>query len=584
MKKSKKFLTLAGVVLAAVAITSAISTPLILSKFKDGWSYLIKSLNPLNKIYEEKKEYQQKQLTDYTNLLDFQDQADINIYFSSNGVQTYYNLLRMAMLSKKEVHFAIWNKSYSFQRKTNKNYLENFLKHLRTVDSTNEEQIREKSSVLEYSNELYWDVLERVQKIIIDNPDKKINLWINADHLKNNPGLPLLSSYSNVLINGLEDSKILPNYIFDNFENQSVDKETYFNKQNNVFENNLTEINRNTQYLIPTFYAGFNIFFSDSSAVSKYTSHGFKNIYNFFDPKNSNLTHKEIKDYIFSARDINKKRYMTHWSSITGLNWQEQRDIVNSFAKQNGKKSLLVVGSDFESDLNYITYLADTYADQYNIFYKGHPGSNYNSEWVLENFITKSTQLKYTNPFDNTQHIYIPKKDHIVYPLESQIPSEELTTDNVFAENPLRFDKFIATDYTSTALLGILNGFNNLEDILEIQETPKEKSEIWKLNTPEWEAKISQWLSQRVVGTYLKTQLKEDSKNKDLDQLTVDDFDFDLPDNSKPFLKDLSNIVIVSKSLSNTNKHVIEFRAKVKVNSFVFLDKEYEIVFEYVQN
>ncbi|UWV83162.1 hypothetical protein [Mycoplasmopsis cynos] len=69
-----------------------------------------------------------------TNILDIQDESDINLYFSSYGVQTFYNLIRMSMLSKKEVHFYRSNKLISFHKDLNVNEFEHFLKNNRKVN------------------------------------------------------------------------------------------------------------------------------------------------------------------------------------------------------------------------------------------------------------------------------------------------------------------------------------------------------------------------------------------------------------------------------------------------------------------
>ncbi|MGX9358507.1 hypothetical protein ACWXVL_01870 [Mycoplasma sp. 128] len=579
MKKKNKVLFTTLIALGLTTTTLGISGPLIYKRYKEGWSYdssYIKQFenNDISRVKINND-------SSFRSVLEKQEQADINVYFASQGIQAYYNLLRMAMLTKKEVHFGIWKSENSFQRKTNAEYLANFLKNLRQVDKDNEEEIRKNTTVEEFSNPLFWDILTNYENIVKNNPNKKVYIWINVDHIKNNHNILSLLKYSNVCINGIEDSQILPGYMVDRFEKGWVSESEYKNSDTGLLENNLDIIDRTRQYLVSTFYHNVNFFFTEQNAIDRFKFLGLTNMFNFFDQSDEQLKHKEIKDYIFTTRDIQNKRYMTHWSAITGLNWEAERDIVKQDFAQNNKPSLLVFGTQSTWDLNYLIYLADKYADTYNIYYKGHPGSNYNSNWVETNLDLVKKPLKYTDLVTKESKTYTPKEGHIIRALESQIPSEELTTDNVFSQDPLRFDKFAATDFTSTALIGLFNGYNNANDLLEIQKV-ETNDILTNYQSDDYLEQLGKLISIKILGNYLKTSIKESSQNKKLDDLTSDDFDFVMPKDKKPYLSDVYDVKIISKETNNSNQVLIKFSAKVQSASIKNDKTEYPVTFIYV--
>ncbi|MCU4117019.1 hypothetical protein N8G13_00885 [Mycoplasma zalophi] len=59
--------------------------------------------------------------------------------------------------------------------------------------------------------------------------------------------------------------------------------------------------------------------------------------------------------------------------------------------------------------------------------------------------------------------------------MESQIQSEELTTNHAIEENGLYFDKWIGLDSISSALYGIDNNKNSIEDLLAVYDLKKGK-------------------------------------------------------------------------------------------------------------
>ncbi|OBZ53742.1 hypothetical protein BBG00_00245 [Mycoplasmoides gallisepticum] len=77
---------------------------------------------------------------------------------------------------------------HEFQRNINVDALTNFLKNDRVVDQTNEEAIRANSSVIVDDQDDEWYdnsiVTTYVTDLVEKNPDKKIALWSNSDHMR----------------------------------------------------------------------------------------------------------------------------------------------------------------------------------------------------------------------------------------------------------------------------------------------------------------------------------------------------------------------------------------------------------------
>lgn len=86
----------------------------------------------------------------------------------------------------------------------------------------------------------------------------------------------------------------------------------------------------------------------------------------------------------------------------------------------------------------------------------------------MNNYI-KTNKLSYRDYLDNTTKTYTLPDNNIVRPLEIQIQSEEFTTHHALEENGLRFDKWASVDITSSALIGLNNGYNALSDLIEIR-------------------------------------------------------------------------------------------------------------------
>lgn len=292
---------------------------------------LTSCFNPNNEKGKESQQIKQydPELALQTNIVKAQDDADIDVYFSSWGVQPFYNLLRLAMLSNKEVHFILMP-FHEFQRNINVDALTNFLKNDRVVDQTNEEVIRANSSVIVADQDDEWYdnsiVTTYVTDLVEKNPDNKIALWSNSDHMRNQIHiLQLVRNNDNVRYNGIEDSNALSQFIADKWIPDLMD--IYYTPRTNTWRDTLSP-NRHSQYILPTNNPRIKIYFSSHTDIRKLESYGLRNIYSFF-PDGDN-EQEEIKDFIFTQRDKNKKRLFSQWTLITNINWEDARNQVNA--------------------------------------------------------------------------------------------------------------------------------------------------------------------------------------------------------------------------------------------------------------
>ncbi|WP_426461267.1 hypothetical protein [Mycoplasma hafezii] len=461
------------------------------------------------------------------------------------------------MLSNKEVHFLYSkNSELQFQNNINETELKDFLKNKRVVDSENEEQIRNNSNVSSVNDVWYKDASKYFEKVILNNPKKLINIWINADNLRFAKPILELLKYPNVHICGIEDSNMLAQVVNDEW--MPFVSKTYWDEQNHKWLQPKI-YDRGNQYLIPTLYPNVSVYFSNSNDVEKSLKWNLKNIYPFFNDNSG----KEIKDAIFATRDINKKRLFSYWGKITNLNWEHERDKVKSDFELNHKPSLILLGAgNPEEDQNYITYIAAKYSDQYNIYYKGHPGHNIISTWVNNNFVENHNSISYFNYESKQNEAFVLPKNNIVRPLESQIPSEELTTEHALEENGLRFDKWTSVDFISSALFGIINGYNTLDDFIEIKFNKLPKS--IDHNSNQYKEKLEELLSTRLATKFINISLKDNIEASNKVQLSIDDFNITTTNNSymEIISATISNVKIVGNKSEYTFKINLKFASK----------------------
>ncbi|APJ38290.1 hypothetical protein [Mycoplasmopsis pullorum] len=502
--------------------------------------------------------YQISDLDSKKSILEVQDEADINLYFSTYGIMTFFNLVRLAMLSKSETHF-LYTSKLLFQKSLNRDEFVTFLREKRELpkDETEAQKVQKnykKSSVEDLDSLSDAEALEYFKRIIGTNPDKKINLFVNSDHFKDEIGYAnLTTEYPNVTVIAIEDSLGTGNWV----SNQYVPAvyNLYLDPENgNLLKNAPKYVDRLSQYLITNMYPKIISYFSDYDAVQSLKNKKIKNVKTFFEPEEGEkYSSKEIKDILFNARDRDSKRLsVTWWSKIIGLSWEKERDIVYVDTKINGKPSIIIIGTSYDSDLERIVYIASKYADEYNIYYKGHPGHNYNATWINQNLSPESigNSLDFVNPITNEKETYVVQKGHIIRALETQIASEELTTYHVLDENPLRFNKWVLFTFLSGAINGINNGYNLPDDVLEIF-IDGEKEPINKDNSLYSET-IKELITNYVANKTVSLELKEESKNKDVNELNSNDFIATKNQGAKFYFDNIEILKVVSKELNQS--------------------------------
>ncbi|AFP76253.1 hypothetical protein HFMG06CAA_5434 [Mycoplasmoides gallisepticum CA06_2006.052-5-2P] len=101
----------------------------------------------------------------------------------------------------------------------------------------------------------------------------------------------------------------------------------YYTPRTNTWRDQLSP-SRHSQYVLPTNNPRIKIYFSSHTDIRKLESYGLRNIYSFF-PDGDN-EQEEIKDFIFTQRDKNKKRLFSQWTLITNINWEDARNQVNA--------------------------------------------------------------------------------------------------------------------------------------------------------------------------------------------------------------------------------------------------------------
>lgn len=386
-------------------------------------------LNATDAITEEN-------ISNANNLVDVANLAEINLFYSTYGVQTYNNMVRLAMLANSEVHF-IKNTFVPFQNKLDATYFTNFLRNDKKVDEdknnklierlnkeldklkTNnvdknqiaklEKEIKElketpykNSSVIEigsFSNIV--KAYNAFDHIIRNNLNKKINIWVNSDHFCDHPQFFNFLGYKNVTIHGLEDSEIMNHYYFEGNSGYKNAFLKYYNKSNGKINLVPSGYNQFNQYTASTKFKKVSIWWTDETYLPKWQEIGAKRMY-LYDKKDK--IKSIIQNKVFEARDKNNKRLFAHWPKVIGMNWETERDKVLEKQK-NGKQSLIFLGDTrviVEKDM--LAYIIENYQDTYNIYYKGHPGHNDNNSFI-ESVISQGEEIGY-NTLDDLIFVY----------------------------------------------------------------------------------------------------------------------------------------------------------------------------------
>lgn len=450
-------------VLAVIAASSPMATIISCSISKIGANY---------DNFQKHQNFQAKkfQASTSTDVVENLNDADINLFYNGWGSITYTYMLRLALLAaagkinpdgspmtsqnEREVHFGIATSAegLSHQAKTKKEEFERVLK------LTNP-----KSSVTDMHSDAQGLIIEKWIKIIQENPNKKINVWWNSAHLSHENGSLMnkileLAGFKNVHLQLLEDGSAI-GYVKTIFDNQ---KEIERTKSQEDFMKHIAD-DENNQYLAPLAFNNVYSYFSSDAwdeIVAKY-------------PAIRKINPQGLAEQVFNTKiqdGINLNRLFKYWPVISGNNWEEVKTNIEKANIENpGKKTMLLLGSygeDTEED--FIKWVWDHYHDQYNIFYKGHPGHTVHTNWIINDLI----------PNHATSGMYT---------IESSIPSEELTREHI--ADGLTFDAVSAVGGTSA-----FGGFPDSTYDLQTQTISMLWGKKFITNiSPEWPSFI-QWL------------------------------------------------------------------------------------------
>ncbi|WP_051521848.1 hypothetical protein [Mycoplasma leonicaptivi] len=356
-----------------------------------------------------------------------------------------------------------------------------------------------------------------------------------------------LSELENVTLHGIEDSNMLGEYWIEQYFEKPDFKQKYFDSEKNIWKWPINGTDRQTQYFVPSHLDNVFIYWSSKNVSDRMTHLNFKNNRPFFNSDNV-----ELKDFIFNTKSQKtQKRFSSYWENITGLDWKKQRDKVDKIKQANNKPSLIVLGSGSDYDADYFFTVVNKYHNQYNIFYKGHPGKNKTSLTI--NFILDNPKEYKFYDYEQNKNLNINTsviKNFAV--LESQIPSEELTTHHALEENGLYFDKWVLLDYTSSAIFGLKNNVNNFEDILGFVFTNPNKENKFLFNTnKDFHSKFN-LLIEKIASKNILIKIKEQSLSKD--EISVEDIEFILSKNSL-----INNVEILNIKKTEKDKFIVQF-------------------------
>lgn len=397
------------------------------------WANYVKNSKVNTMKYSMRKDTGIKTLPDGTTrtyLDDVNDDSDISLFYNGPGSITNVYMMRLAMLTKSRVYYAVTHEADNEQARIDMKEFEYFLNYKKIGVKK-----YGKSEIINVGDDLTGNIVDRWKQIIEENPNKKINIWWNGAHVftnltfggvngSNQNKIYELAGFKNVNIHLLEDG---PN-IWSSFnKGLPVTDEILYKSPKDLYERVSGYKFRGRIWMMsPSAFENVDSFYSDIN-IKKVTK---KLHAHYIDPVHLNKR-------IFSEKFLDKKksrvRLMHEWPLISGNDWRKALKILNDAkAKHPSKKSLIIMGSyglEFEHD--YIKYIWNKYHDKYNIFYKGHPGHSDESNWVKNEF--------------NNNHKKTP-----IFVLEAMITSEELTRDHV--AQGMKFDNFVSVESATGAL------------------------------------------------------------------------------------------------------------------------------------
>lgn len=459
MKKSLKIILSVGVPTLVVGTATAIATPLTINHFK--YKNRAMDYSKYLELSSKSEGYIQNSPALGDDVHQYAESSDINMFYTGWGTVTYTYMMRLALTSSLNSQvlfgFAPNADGLGHQKRTNANELQKFF-----------DISKKESKVFNFGSDADGgSAVDKWYETIIKNPNKKINIWWNADHVDHGNGsyehkILELAGFKNVNIHLLEDGAAMGDLI----KNWTTNKE-YANKfkTKKDFEN----IDKVTQYLVPTVFENVHTWIS--MPVVNQMKATDPTLYKNFHKLDTDL----LGDKVFNTR-INitddqgattTPRISSFWSKITGVNWMDAKKIFDNAKSENpSKKSLMILGSYGNSgEMDFIKNIYAKYHDNYNIFYKGHPGHPFYSDWIKN---------EYKNPG--------------LYVLDPMIASEEITKEHI--ADGLVWDNVVCVGKTS-AMDGFPEPTYNHDSIL--LEMLNADGSISNSSTADWPS-VVQWI------------------------------------------------------------------------------------------
>ncbi|MGZ9762638.1 hypothetical protein ACXYRQ_04155 [Mycoplasma sp. 394] len=569
MKKLKKYMLIHSSLIAAAATVIGVVL------FSDIGIFANKSTDKLNDSKNQKQNFVNFDIDTNSkpDLLNKQNRADINIYFTTRGTDVYYDLIRLSMLSKSENYFFVLPNNSLVQSRTDAKLLEDFYNSQR-VDVKNKN-----SKVIKIKKGEDEAVLSQVEHIINSNPYKRINIWTNSNNFERSVDYANLSTYKNVQINGLnQDTSIGFSILYKGFDPKF--RSEYFDSTNKVW--NLYKgkfLNSYNQYLLSINFNHINYYWSTSEIASRFNENYLKNNFAYFNDDNETLNNLLTK-----TKSSDNKYLITYFTNIIGNNWQKTRDIIESDIYKNKKKPLLVLGRGSKSDFNDLITVVAKYANDYNIYYKSDPGADavYKDIDLLLHPGNKIsyTQNTYINNVVTTQkQEYTISQNTIIRTIDNFLSYEDLIKYHANQPDGFWFNKYISFKEDDDNLKLINNKRNEFSDFIGYFNvdnvyisSDSNNSKIRNM----FQSQLDKLISSIATENY-KIDIKTEAINTPIDQLKPSDFIFSSNDNSLFVVPALKDIKIINFDRS---KKSITFKYPVTVRIFVWTNSSISKIYE----
>lgn len=216
---------------------------------------------------------------------------------------------------------------------------------------------------------------------------KKINIWWNVEHLEHLCGtgkhnILEFAGFKNVQFQLLEDGP--SNVMYPHYTNPATVEKFKtpedFAKSTTMYES----------YIATAVFPNMHAWFSKAANIDQVSGNAKYSRYRKFDAV------KE-QDTFFSERSMlnadgtiattgTGNRLTSLYPLISGIDWHKELDLYNQ-AMTNGKKALIIIGNGtLGTEKQFIEQVWNRYHNEYNIFYKGHPGHADVATWFVNDF------------------------------------------------------------------------------------------------------------------------------------------------------------------------------------------------------